>query len=162
ELESPFSSASRDTAKPGRQQPSTSPPPSAALVFRNTRRVRWVILRLLMLRLLSHHRRAMYRAPDPLVRATPAYIRHIGVDVLVSRMTNLRKHCRGGHDLSGLTITALRNLFRYPRLLQRMGAVRRQTFYRDYGLPCGGRSGDLTGANRLPVEVDSTGPTLAQ
>src|SRR5262245_11372443 len=79
-----------------------------------------------MSRLLSSghvHRRA-----DALIGAAPADVGHGVVDVLVGRSRLLREKRRGGHDLPGLAVPALRHVERRPRFLYGVRAGGGQTF----------------------------------
>jgi hypothetical protein len=71
----------------------------------------------------------------------------------------LRQQRSGGHDLSGLAVAALRNLFRDPGFLNRMQTMLGKTFDGDNPLPCRGCNGCLTGAGCCAVDVDSAGST---
>src|SRR2546422_9500515 len=86
----------------------TRPAPTTEAVWRNSRRVTWVwapISRLL--------RRAMDGGADPLVGAAASNVRHGGVDVGVVGAAVLGGQRRGGHDLPGLAVGALRHVLRH-------------------------------------------------
>src|SRR5262249_47821188 len=99
-------------------------------------------------------RRALDRAPDPLVGTAAADVAvHGGIDLGVGGVRRFCQQRRRRHDLSRLTVTALRNLLGGPSLLY--GTV--QSFYggdlaRSYG---GDRSN--TGADGLAVQVHGAG-----
>ena len=64
---------------------------------------------------------AMNGAADALIGAASADVAvHGAIDFGVRGFWRLRQQCRRGHDLSGLTVAALRNLFCNPGRLQRM------------------------------------------
>jgi len=65
------------------------------------------------------------------------------------------------HDLPGLAVTALRNLLGDPGTLQRMLALRVQTFDGGDLFARGLRHRGLAGAHRLTIEVDRAGATEA-
>src|SRR5256886_11221560 len=67
---------------------------------------------------------------DPLVRAAAADVRHRGVDLGIARIGGLREQRGGRHDLARLAVAALRHILRDPGLLDRVGAVGRQSFDR--------------------------------
>src|SRR5436190_7627118 len=71
----------------------------------------------------------MNRAADALIRPTTADVpRHAVVNVCIAGICILTQQDGSGHNLSGLTIPALRDILSYPRLLQRTREVRRQPF----------------------------------
>src|SRR5581483_4749325 len=64
-------------------------------------------------------RRAMDGATNAIVGATAAEVSSHGLgDFIVRRIRVLGEKGCGGHDLTGLTIATLRNIFCDPRLLQ--------------------------------------------
>src|SRR5438552_9619495 len=71
-----------------------------------------------------HGSGAMNRFTDALIRAATADVAAHGiVDVGVGGVGFLRKQRDGGHDLSGLAVAALRNVFFHPGFLDGMAAV---------------------------------------
>src|SRR5882724_2089316 len=71
----------------------------------------------------------MNRAADALIRPTAADVpRHAVVNVCIAGICFLTQQDGSGHNLSGLTVPALRDILSYPRLLQRTREVRRQPF----------------------------------
>ena len=52
--------------------------------------------------------------------ATAQIAVHGGVDLRIGGMGGFRQQSNGGHDLAGLTITALRHIQRYPSLFNRL------------------------------------------
>ena len=95
---------------------------------------------------------------DALVRAAAADVGHRLVDVRVGRIRVLREQRRGGHDLPGLAVAALRDVEREPRLLHRVRTGRRQAF--DGDDPVGGferaRPATSTSARTAPLRAPST------
>src|SRR6266704_5071105 len=86
-------------------KPMRSPPPSAALALRNCRRERSIVMSCPLLgRVLNS------RADSHISTAAADVPRHGGVDVAIGRVGVGREQRRGGHDLAGLAIAALRDL----------------------------------------------------
>src|SRR5512132_1450645 len=106
----------------GTRIPMARPPPATVVPTMKLRRERLVF----MSGLLSGGH--VHRGPDALVRPAPADVGHGVVDVLVGRLGGSLQQRRGGHDLPGLAIAALRHVDRRPRLLHGMRACRRQAF----------------------------------
>src|SRR6266853_4888952 len=93
-------------------KPMRSPPPSAALALRNCRRERSTVMSGPFLgRVLDS------LADSHISTAATDVPRHGGVDVAIGRVGVGREQRRGGHDLAGLAIAALRDLEIEPRLL---------------------------------------------
>src|SRR5260370_8783033 len=94
---------------------------------------------------------------DALISAAAADIAAHGiVDVGVGGVGLLRKKSDGGHDLPGLAVTALRNIFFHPGLLHRMTAIRREAFDRgDFLARDAGDRGDA-GTRSFAVDVHRT------
>src|SRR5262245_54575398 len=79
-------------------------------------------------------RGTVHRAANPIVGAATADVaRHGLIDVLVRRILLRGDERRGAHDLSGLTIAALRHALGDPRPLDGVRGVRRQTLDRRDG-----------------------------
>src|SRR5258708_25152965 len=77
-----------------------------------------------------HRRGAVDGFADALVGAAAADVAAHGiVDVGVGGVGLLRKQRNCGHDLAGLTVTALRNVFFHPGLLDGMAAVGRESLH---------------------------------
>src|SRR3989442_4927247 len=126
----------------------TRPAPTTEAVWRNSRRVTWVwapISRLL--------RRAMDGGADPLIGAAAADVRHRGVDIGVARGAVLGEQRRGGHDLPGLAVAALRHVLRDPGPLHPVAAARRQPVGRGHALPRRRRYRHHAGAHRSGVAM---------
>src|SRR6266849_4279931 len=104
----------------GKWNPITSEAPATAPVFRNSRRPRfaWVMSCL--------PRGAVDRLANPLVSAAPADVGHRLINLSVAGAPVLGQEHRGGHDLPGLAVTALRHVLRDPCALHRVIAVLRQ------------------------------------
>src|SRR5262245_22349742 len=92
---------------------------------------------------------------DPCVSATATDVRDLGIDISVGRCRFFLEECGSGHDHTGLTIPALRNLFRDPCLLERMSAVGREPFDSEDFFSYRRRHRENTGADRLAVEMHS-------
>src|SRR5712692_3795083 len=95
----------------GRWNPMTRPAPATLAVCKNSRRVTFV-RGVVMLRSL---RREMDGGADALIGPAAADVRHGRIDVRVGGMRILREQSRGRHDLTRLTVPALRDVFRDPR-----------------------------------------------
>src|SRR5262245_2377963 len=108
-------------------------------------------------------RRAPNRAFDALIGATPADVAgHRGIDLGVGRAWRLGQQRRGGHDLTGLAIATLRNLFCHPCHLQWMGGCRRQTFDGGDLLSDSGRDRGQAGTGRGTVNVHGARTALTE
>src|SRR5579864_7983310 len=79
---------------------------------------------------------------------------HCFVNIGVRGPRGFLEQRRGGHDLSGLAVTALRNVLLNPGLLDRMAGVRRQTFDGYHSLSRDRRNWRHTRADCLAVDVD--------
>src|SRR5712692_5267953 len=99
-----------------------SPADAAEVIFTKSRRFTFTTR-------MSHLLRgAMDRTPDPHVGAAAAEIAAHGlVDLRVGRLLCFQQEAGGRHDLSRLTVAALRDVLGHPRFLQRMRAVGRKT-----------------------------------
>src|SRR6266516_3940993 len=74
-------------------------------------------------------RRSVNRLSNPRVGSTAAKICDLADYVRVGRARVLSQQCRGRHDLSWLTIPALRHIASTPGYLHRMLRVWRESFY---------------------------------
>src|SRR5207249_11347163 len=74
-------------------------------------------------------RRSVNRLSNPRVGSTAANICDLADYVRVGRARVLSQQCRGRHDLSWLTIPALRHIASPPGYLHRMLRVWRESFY---------------------------------
>ena len=86
---------------------------------------------------------------------------HGGVDVLVGGLGRFREECCGGHHLSSLTVTALRDVEVGPGELHGMRAIGGEALdRRDLGVV---RDGDwrLTGAHGAAGDVNGAGAALS-
>src|SRR5215469_3047551 len=92
--------------------------------------------------------------------ATTNVATHKIVDVSVARIGFPREQGCGGHNLPGLTIAALRNVFFYPGSLHRMAAVRGETFDSSYFLSR--YAGDRRDAGACGFAFDMHGARTAQ
>src|ERR1043166_3083515 len=156
-----------DAVGNGMVKPSAKPPPAAAEPTTKARRETFPMLvmiapsRALALRgrdrtaARTHAGRHMHGRADALIGATAADVGHTPVHAAIGRLRCFLEQCRGGHDLAGLAIAALRHVDREPRLLHRMRTVGRKPFDRDDLV---GRlyvtEADRAGALHLAVDMD--------
>jgi hypothetical protein len=99
--------------------------------------------------------------PNARVRPASTNVGHRCVDLVVSRTWSLSQEGYRRHDLSGLAITALRNVKLLPCNLDGMSSVGGQTFNgRNFGAD---RSHDGQGAGSpgCSIDMDVTGAALA-
>jgi hypothetical protein len=75
---------------------------------------------------------------------------HGFVDIGVAGVRFLSEQRGGRHNLSGLAVAALRDLFSDPGILDRVETVCRKTFDGDDSLACRGCEGSLAGAAAAP------------
>jgi len=102
----------------------------------------------------------MHRAAEPLVCAATADVGEIGVDVGVGRIRIGLEIGRRRHDLAGLAVTALRHLFRQPRLLHWMRAVGREALDGDDLCPFDATDRHRAGAHSLSIDVHGASAAL--
>ena len=103
----------------------------------------------------------MNRFADALIGATPADIAAHGVvNIGVGRTGLLGEQRHRGHDLSGLTIAALGNVFGHPGDLHRVSAVGGQTF--DGGDLLARDGGDRSDATARGLAIDMHGASAAK
>src|SRR6266850_2701968 len=141
--------------------PSAKPPPAVSAVATNWRRERVVSVIMVPSRSRAHQSCcAMHRAAEPLIGAATADIGEIGVDIGVGRVRIGLEIGRRRHDLAGLAVTALRDLFAQPRLLHRMLAVGREPLDSGDLLPCDGSDRHRAGANGLAVHMHGASAAL--
>src|SRR5262245_9498992 len=83
---------------------------------------------------------------------------HSIVDISVGGVGLLVEQRHGGHNLARLAVSALRNVFFHPSLLDRMAAIGREAF--DGGDFLSGDAGDGgdTGTCGFAVDMDGTSP----
>src|ERR1700704_3040436 len=98
---------------------------------------------------------------DALIGAAATDIGHRFVDVLVGRLRSSLEQSRGGHDLAGLAIAALRHVDRRPGLLHGMRGVGGQSLDGDDAV---GRlhvaNPNGAGALHLVIDVHGAGAAL--
>src|ERR1700728_180112 len=122
--------------KAGSVRANTRPPPTAAVRLQNSRRPGFVeaalTIRISRGRFrLEQCSGAMNRLADSRIGAAAAYVAgHCSVDVRVAGSGVVLEQCRRGHDLSGLTIAALRHVEFDPGPLQRVTAALRKALDR--------------------------------
>src|SRR3954466_13392028 len=105
-----------------------TPPPARVLILKNERRSSCFIFIGAPL-LCSAVGGEMNGFADSKIRSATADIaRHGRVDLRISGFGCLCKKGSCGHDLSSLTISALRYVDLHPRLLQSVRSIRRQSF----------------------------------
>src|SRR5207253_9683252 len=80
--------------------------------------------------------------------------RHCIDDLLIARLRRLFDQRCGLHDLTGLAITALRDVVRLPGKLERMGAIPTEALDRDEVVSLGISQCGQAGTNRLTVDMD--------
>ena len=85
---------------------------------------------------------------------------HGRIDILVRRLGVLRQKRSRGHNLTGLTIAALRHVNLLPGYLQRVRTKRGQSFDGGNGGMRRAAHRRQAGTNRLAGEMDGTGATL--
>src|SRR6185503_523923 len=146
--------ASADAGPSGRRMPMARPPPAAADPTMKARRESFMSGPLLA----GGH---VHGRADALVGPTAADVAHGVVDVPVGRLRVVLQQRRGGHELPGLAIAALRNVERGPRLLHGMRARRREALDGDdlVGGLHGGH-GDGARPHHAAVEVHGAGAAL--
>ena len=95
---------------------------------------------------------------DALIRAATADVAaHEIVDVGIGGVGLFRKQGDGGHDLSGLAVAALRDVFFHPGLLNGMAAIGGETFDGgDFFTRDAGDRGDA-GTRGFAIDVHGTG-----
>src|SRR6266404_888654 len=134
-------------------KPMRRPPPTAALTVRKRRRdrstpspstrsiIRWEVMSGPLLG-ARHKRRALDSLADARIGSAATDVsRHRGVDVGVARLRHGGEQRRGGHDLPGLAIAALRHVQLDPGLLNLL-AGRRGANGLDRGDALPGHGGD--------------------
>src|SRR5438477_3378544 len=140
--------ASATPAPPGSQKPRTKPPPTAAVVARNSRRSISVVpaglvffvcvfmtVSFFPLTLGLESGGPVNRLANAMVGPAPARIGNVGVDVVVGRFGLLFQQGHAGQNHPGLAVAALGDVELFPRELDRMRAVGRQPL--DGGDRCG-------------------------
>ena len=99
----------------------------------------------------------MNRAPNAVVRPAAAQVAgHRLRNLIVGGLRSLGQQSRRGHDLTGLTISALRNLLLDPRLLQRMQSTSGQALNGGDVFRGGLRDWRGTGSHGGSIHVDRT------
>src|SRR5689334_8129936 len=100
---------------------------------------------------------------NALIRATAANVAgHEVVDIGISGIGFLGQQSDCGHDLSGLAVAALRNVFSDPGLLDGMEtAVVGEAFDGGDFLSGNGGDGGLAGARGFAIDVHGAGATEA-
>ncbi len=93
-----------------------------------------------------------------LIRAAAADVAaHDFIDIGIARLFVFREQRRGGHDLAGLAVSALRNVAFEPGALHRVIAVGGESFDCGDVLARDERNRRTAGTNRLAIEVDGAG-----
>src|SRR5882757_1199779 len=103
-------------------------------------------------------RRALNSAYNALIGPTATDVgAHVRDDLGAGRLWLLAKQVGRAHDLTGLTVAALRYPLGQPSFLERMAGVRRQPFDRGYRLACDVRHLRLAGERALAIDVHHAG-----
>src|SRR5215475_1238521 len=103
----------------------------------------------------------MNRLPDAMISAAAARVRYSGIDVGIGWIGLPLEQSQRAHDHPGLAIAALRGIEFLPRDLNRMAAVRRDSFDRgDFPAGCHA-SGNAAGADRLTIDVHGARAALS-
>src|SRR5579859_2310325 len=102
----------------------------------------------------------MDRLPNSFIGAASAEVAVHGLrDLVVGRIRCLRQQRGRRHNLAGLAVSALRDLFGNPRLLQHVQAVGTEAFDRSYALACGLRYRSRARTDRISIKVNGASPT---
>src|SRR5712691_3170452 len=141
--------------------PSAKPPLTVSAVTTNWRRESFVSVIVVSSRSRAHQGcRAMQCAAEPLVGAATADVGEIGVDIGVGRVWIGLEIGRRRHDLAGLAVAALRDLFTQPRLLHRMLAVGREPLDGGDLFSFDGTDRHRAGSHGLSVDVHGASAAL--
>ena len=106
---------------------------------------------------------AMNRTANALIGAASADVAvHGGIDFCIRGLRCLRQQCGRGHDLSGLTVAALGNLFGNPGRLQRVIRCRRQTLDGRHLLCADTRYGVTAGSDGRAIQMHGARSALLQ
>src|SRR5882672_2802305 len=141
--------------------PSAKPPLTVSAVTTNWRRESFVSVIVVSSRSRAHQScGAMHRAAEPLIGAATADVGEIGVDIGVGRVRIGLEIGHRRHDLAGLAVTALRDLFAQPRLLHRMLAVGREPLDGGDLLPFDAADRHRARTDGLSVDVHGAGAAL--
>src|SRR5437660_3166817 len=100
-------------------------------------------------------RGSVNRLPDSIVSSAAADVRrHEFGNLRVGGMRRLGQQCGRSHDLPTLAISALRNVFGNPGLLQCVKATRAETFDGRDVLACSLRNSHRAGASQRAIDMD--------
>src|SRR6185312_5815648 len=133
----------------------SSPAPAPAPERRKSRRLTVLAMSHLL-------RRAVDRAADAIVGAAAADVAgHRAIDVLVGRLRVGGEERRGRHDLSRLTVAALRDVLLHPSLLQAAAMLVGQPFDGGHRTAGGGGDRRLARADRPAVQMHGAGAALS-
>src|SRR5262245_53569603 len=105
--------------------PSAKPPAAVSAVVTKVRRERVLSIAFIVVSSFSRAHQggcAMHRAAEPLIGAAPADVGETCVDIGIGRVRIGFEERHRRHDLAGLAVAALRDLFGQPRLLHGMRA----------------------------------------
>src|SRR5512138_552260 len=103
----------------------------------------------------------MDRLPHAMVGAAPAHVRDLCMDIGIGRRWSLLEQGERAHDHARLAVPALRRVELLPRHLDRMGAIRGESFDGEDRLADGNRGWNAAGPDRTPVDVHSAGAALS-
>ena len=141
----------------------TTPPPASAVTCRNERRSSWQRLGVFHgYALLPPLRRVVNGFADAQIGAAAADVAvHRRVDLGVGRRRVAGEERRGGHQLTGLAVAALRHVELQPRLLQRMRAIGGEPFDGRHLPRADRRDGVWQARGRGAVQLHRAGAALA-
>src|SRR5436190_19716000 len=109
---------------------------------------------------LHQSRGAMDRTADADISSAAADVGQISVDIGVGWLRMVFQECNGRHDLSGLAVTALRDILGKPGLLHGVLRIRRQAFDGCDALVGNVPDLNATGADGLAVYMNGAGTAL--
>src|SRR5262245_6433883 len=91
--------------------------------------------------------------PDAVVTAATARVRYPCINIRVGRIGPSLEQGKRAHDHAGLAVAALRRIEFLPGDLNRMGAIRRDSFDSGNFLADGRSRADAAGTDRLTIDV---------
>ena len=97
---------------------------------------------------------------DAGIGSAAADIPHTLIDVCIGRARVVAEHGRSRHHLSDLAVAALRHAVLFPRFLNRVGTIGRETFDGDDLRIANLAQSSNTGLPRCAIDVNGTGSAL--